>query len=372
MKILYISNYLEQSGYSEAARNYILALDSVGIDVVCRPLYLTGKTHEPNQKLKELQDKSLSGCTHVIQHTLPNYMSFNGNLRNIGLYASETDSFRDSVWASRLNTMDEVWVINEQMKDAAIKSGVKRKISVVPHTLQIEKFQREYKLLKGLQKYKDEEKFIFYFIGEPTRRKNLAAILKAFHTEFDVSEPVELLIKTSGQFEDAEKFCNDLKAGLKLNRTKDEIIVTEQLTDEEMMSLHAHCDCLVAPSYGEAWSIPAFEAMAHGRTPIVTGWGGPCDFLSNKEGWMVHYMLEPAFGMNDSFQDLYTGNELWASIDIPHLKECMRECYSNAGLRKEKSLNGIARAYDFSYENVGNLMKGILNESQCKQSDQGL
>jgi len=38
MKILYIGNYRDGTGYGQAAEDYILSLDSVGANVVCRPL----------------------------------------------------------------------------------------------------------------------------------------------------------------------------------------------------------------------------------------------------------------------------------------------------------------------------------------------
>ncbi len=40
MKVLYIGCYRDHTGWGQAAIDYILAMDSVGIDVVCRPLKL--------------------------------------------------------------------------------------------------------------------------------------------------------------------------------------------------------------------------------------------------------------------------------------------------------------------------------------------
>ena len=36
MKVLYFGHYKEGTGWAQAAIDYILALDSVGVDVVCR------------------------------------------------------------------------------------------------------------------------------------------------------------------------------------------------------------------------------------------------------------------------------------------------------------------------------------------------
>ena len=46
MKILYLGHYKEGTGWSKAAIDYIMALDSVGVDVVCRNIKLTDRTGE--------------------------------------------------------------------------------------------------------------------------------------------------------------------------------------------------------------------------------------------------------------------------------------------------------------------------------------
>ena len=57
MKILYIGHYKEGSGWSNAAINNILALDSIGIDVVCRNIKLTNSENEVPERIKELEQK---------------------------------------------------------------------------------------------------------------------------------------------------------------------------------------------------------------------------------------------------------------------------------------------------------------------------
>ena len=52
MKVLYIGHYREGSGWGQAAIDYILAMDSVGIDVVPRAVNL-------NQRHLQLQERIL-------------------------------------------------------------------------------------------------------------------------------------------------------------------------------------------------------------------------------------------------------------------------------------------------------------------------
>ena len=126
-----------------------------------------------------------------------------------------------------------------------------------------------------------------------------------------------------------------------------------------MLRLHRSCDCFVAPSFGEAWCIPAFDAMCMGNTPIVNHCTGLHEFVNNSNGWLVDNTAEPVFGMTHGFSDLYMGNEDWWNINIRHLRECMRKAYTTD--RSKKRATCFQRREEFSYEKVGNRMKELLD-----------
>lgn len=372
LKPLFLGVYRQPTGYGQAARDYILALDAAGVDVVPRPVFLGQERCGIPERIVELEKKSASGATHVIQHLLPHLYEYAGGVKNIGLFAWETSHFRGSTWAEKLNTLDEAWVINRKQFYASVQSGVNVPIRVVPHATDIRRFERNYPPLEELQA-KLAGAFTFYTIGELVRRKNLAGLLKAFHLEFDPNEPVALVIKASipgkSPMEVAsylEGMTTDIKQGLKLYRDvahyHREHVVTDRLSPEGMMRLHATCDCFVQPSYGEAWSIPAFDAMAMGRTPIVSGNSGFLDWMSPETGWLIECRPEPVFAVMDSFADLYTGAEEWQMPSIDHLRRAMREAFENRELRRQKAEAGIDRAYAFTYENVGNYMRQLLDQ----------
>lgn len=294
-------------------------------------------------------------------------MSYNGMLRNIGLFASETSHFRNTSWAERLDLMDDVWVINQQQVEACANSGVVKIPRVIPHATETDKFQQSYEPLEPLQRLRDDGDFIFYFIGEHVRRKNLMAFVKAFHLEFHTDENVQLLIKTSVPGMDAHRAANKvrddlakIKNAMKLPFYKDELLITERYTEHAMGRLHASCDCFVMPSHGEAWCIPAFDAMGFGKTPIVTNCTGMRDFVNDENGWLVNCRPEPCMGATDTFSDLYVANEDWWSIDINHLRSCMRTAFEERALKEEKALNGIRDAHNYSYEAVGAIMRDAL------------
>tara|TARA_Y100000593_G_scaffold14889_2_gene28752 strand:+ start:5854 stop:6966 length:1113 start_codon:yes stop_codon:yes gene_type:complete len=369
MKVLFIGVYKDGTGWGNAAQNYILALDAAGVDVVPRAIRLNDRNVEVPQRILQLEKKSSKGCTHVIQNVLPHHMEYSGEFeKNIGIYYTETSHFRNSGWAEKLNLMDELWVPNSQMLWSARHSHVKTRIKTVHVPAYIDKYKRQYeKIYLGT-----EDSFVFYFIGEVTRRKNLVALLKAFHLEFTTDERVDLVIKgnlTGMCKEETTKhireMCNQVKTNLKLypdiSDYKQEKIITKYIDNDTMLRFHRSCDCFVAPSFGEAWCIPAFDAMCMGNTPIVNNCTGLPEFVNNDNGWLVDNAEEPVFGMAHGFglSDLYMGNEDWWNINIKHLRKCMRDAYENK--RSDKIASCMERREEFSYKKIGERMKERLN-----------
>jgi len=370
-RILFAGVYREGTGWGTAAIANLRALRSVGLDVVARPIIL-GNNVTPPSDILELEAKSASGCDVVIQHALPHQMDFHGDFRkNIAIYESETSHFRHSNWADRLNTMSECWVPNRQMVDAARTSGVTVPVHVVRHACDTSLYGESHGVLEHLQPFKERGDFLFYFVGENVRRKNLEALIKAFHLTFHPDEPVQLVIKSSvpklSPAEAAEHIrtlCSRVKRDLKLygqNRPyKPEIIITDRLTKRGMIKLHKSCDCFVMPSCGEAWCYPALDAMAMGKTPIVPASTGFLEYLSREEGWLVNTFTTPVIGATDTFGDLFVASETWQTIDVIDLGRCMREAFEKSDLREEKAANGIDKALNFSYTSVGLQMANLL------------
>lgn len=387
MKVLYIGPYKDGTGWAHAAHENILALDAAGIDVVPRPLKLNDVSGEVSPRILELEEKSDKGCDIVIQNCLPHQMDYNGFFsKNIAYYFTETSHFKNSTWAERLNLMDEGWVPCQSVVDASLNSHVSIPLATVPVPAEMEKYQKEYKPL-DIPHLKD--KFVFYTIGEINKRKNLKALIMAFHLEFRPTEPVALVIKGSipgksadFSFEVMSRDANTIKDELKLYKDRSifhpEVFMTQRMSENDIMRLHSMCDCYVSPSFGEGWNMPAFDAMAMGKTPICTNQGGPKDFIYNQYeqyeghgnvglvvqegGWLVDCQPEPVFGMNQGvIRDIYVGNEEWQAINVAELRKTMRFVYENKEEREKRSNDGKDIAYNFSHANVGNMMSELLD-----------
>ena len=359
MKVLYIGNYRDGTGWANACINNILAMDAAGIEVVPRAISFIAEDKNYSQGVKDLEQKynsksDILDCDVVVQHTLPHLYSYDANYKNVGFLAVESTDFKSTNWQKSINLMDELWVPNIQSKEAAVKSGVNIPIRIVPHSLDIEK----YKETDGSKVQELVNTFTFTFVGEFVERKNIKALIKAFHMEFSTKEPVSLLIKTSkADIPEITAYCESIKRGLKLrNRYHNEIVISGMMERKDYISVLGQSDCFVMPSRGEAFCIPGLEAMALG-VPCIYTEGIGMDYCV---GQAVSSRLEPCFGTIDTIPNLDTSETTWREIDIIELCKAMREIYTN----KDKDLKQkcIEKAKKFDHKVIGEKIKELLND----------
>lgn len=371
MKVLYLSPYFDaHSGYAKAAQDEILAMDSVDIDVVPRPLIYSQNRCEVPPRILELEQKSMLGTTHCIQYTLPQHMTFNGRLKkNIGRFEVESSNFRSSSWTSHANCMDELWTVHESQEEVLINSGITSTIKTVAHPINTNRFN-------DLIDTPKNDTFSFYFIGEYSKRKNLEALIRAFHLEFSPQEPVELYIKTHMPGMDVPamgKFFNDMVAKIKtelklyvrrdgtpaIDMYKRENFFIHNMSDEEIRKFHTSNHALVCPSYGEGWCLPVVDAMSCGNPVIATG-------LDTFKNWPICPVMSTTtkvYGMHErTFTDLYTGSQSWEEISLCDLMSNMREVYENSDYRKRLCREGREAVQQYSYTAIGERILKLLED----------
>ena len=128
-----------------------------------------------------------------------------------------------------------------------------------------------------------------------------------------------------------------------------------------MHELHHICDCFVMPSHGEAWCIPAFEAMLFGNTPICSNDGGPKEFIDkdNKNtGSLIDGTRTIPESGDSAFNFIHTGDESWFQPNDIEIKKQMRFYYENS-----KSIDrndGLEKAKQFDYKIIGQKLKETI------------
>ena len=371
MKVLYLGHYREFSGWAKAAIDQILALDSVGVDVVCRSIDLTNNLNKDlPDRIIELEEKSIGNITHCIQHLLPHRIVATKSFKNIAYFVDETIHYKRNMWHDSLNTCDQVLVPNHDMKNN-LTDLLDVKVDYIPHTFDIDKIveiKNSTKISSDMQ-----NRFKFYLIAEFADRKNILSVLKAYFSEFDKKDNTTLFLKVNKFGMPPQQLTEilgnniipDMLRKMRLRKSEAALPsitpVTEKVSEQQIYEIHKMCDCFVMPSHGEAWSIPAFEAMLFGNTPICSNDGGPKEFIDkdNKNtGSLVSGTRMIADSGDSAFNFIHTGEESWFQPNEIEIKKQMRFYYENA-----KSINkdeGLERARQFDYKVIGNKIKETI------------
>lgn len=392
LKLAYISVYKDGTGYANQAVHNMLALEAAGVDVVARAVKFSPTSNTGlAAKVQHLEDKAADDVDVVIQHVLPHQFEYKEGVRNIGMFCWETTHFQRSNWNHCCNLMDEVWVPSTQNIQAAKNSGVTTPMNIFPCACDVERFANKPESLAISQL---KNKCVFYTIGEMTRRKNIIAILRAYYTAFSLRDDVVLVLKVSIPGNTPDETTNIIRSSIEDVKKSMHtyvrhqyyppvICISEFLPDRKLDQLHSACDVFVSASHGEAWGIPAHDAMGFGNPTILSNWGSypelmdqhagkfwqpkankfrPSLGMNNDCGWLIDGQLTPCFGQVDSFPDLYTGDELWFDPNMEHMIYCMQEAYrewQNGSLTK-RGKSAALRAADFSYNKVGKIAKQLL------------
>lgn len=367
IKVLYIGNWMDGTGWGNAGAQAILALDSAGVDVVPRAITFNGFAGRNNvhPRILELQDNSLKNIDVCIQHTLPELYVYNNKFKNIARFESETNDLKYSLWPKYINLLDEAWVPNQQAYIAAISSGVIKPLKIAHHCIDISKYEKVEKVATITEL---NHSFNFCFIGELTSRKNISALLTAFHIEFHPSENVNLFLKlnipgipSEAVVEQINKVNSKVTEGLRIrNKYKDPVIVTGMLPENQLHSIMKQCHCFVCSSNGEAWCIPALEAMALGMRVIYPKDSGISEFAKDT-GFTFNTTETPCTGI-DTLPDLQTAFDTWNTPNINDLCMKMRHAYiayQNVE-KKDWSSHPKIEAARFDYKEIGKKLKELL------------
>lgn len=365
MNVLFIGPYRQSDGWGEAAKDFAHTLLHTKYGITIRPIYMSNSISQHiDDNLAEAEEKVYDDYDIVIQQCLPHYVDYNGQFkRNIASCFIETGNLVYNSWPHRLNTMDEIWISSHTEKRYLIDSGVKSPVKIVPIGINLDKFKvdRDPLDIPGIE----DDDFVFYFIGEYIERKNLKALITAFHLEFHRNEPVQLVIKTglgglqpNSLAERIKKDINEIKATLRLYNTIDhykvETVIFEKLTLKNLHRLHMRGNCFVMPSRGEAICRPLIDALGFGNPAIVTDNTGMMD---NALGGIVRVPSHKTnvYTKNPPLPDLYTGYETWQEISVPKLQQAMRKQFSKG---KRNLKNDEVQRY--SYAHAAKTMEAIL------------
>jgi glycosyltransferase involved in cell wall biosynthesis len=370
VNVCYLGPHRDYSGYGEANRHAIAALDAAGVNVVARLVRYSiessdfGTLGVVTSRLLENQADYKIRILHVTPDQYRKHME--PGKYHIGHFFWETDRVPEAFMRG-INLMDEIWTGSEANADAMRRSGLKDSVDVFicPQAIETD---REFPAGYEIPGFPDNG-FMFYSIFEWIDRKNPEALLNAYWKEFQANEPVGLLIKT--YFKNfALQNKNHIRREIELFKRRANLpayppvyLYLDLMDRRHVSRIHKTGDCFVSAHRGEGWGVPQVEAALAGRPVISTGYGGCHEYFQDAQSAMlVNYTMEPVNGMAHSSQ-WYGSDQKWAEINGDQLQAAMRVMY-NRGHYYDKiaSAGQDLVLKQFNLKTVGQLMAKRLAE----------
>lgn len=366
-------------GWGTACREYVLALDKLGVDVKID----SRGTHVPETDLNT-KNKLRSLIYEPYSSNKPKLLVYHNHPYNIDLEkertrfdhvvlntAWETTKIPGN-WFPAINKFDAVFVPSRHNITALKSSGVTVPVFHVPHGADTRTFRPDnHKMpLTGAA-----GKFVFVSVFDFQHRKNPEGLLKAYWEEFTPEDNVLLVIKThwSGRRGFAglvEKTISQYKErlGITDEKTAPLVLITRTIDKKELIGLYTLGNVFVLPTRGEGVGLPFIEALSSGIPVIATGWGGQMDFLEEGNAFLVDYKLEnPIVSMKKAisrkFHYLFAERgQIWAEPDVTSLRRQMRFAYENSALCKIKGKQGRKDMLHMSWEVAGQALKEAIEK----------
>lgn len=352
MNILVVGPYKEDRFTQEV----ILSLNEVNPNTICRSFDITPNLKTIHPKIIELENKSFSGkCDVLVQCVSPHFMEYHkvGGL-NVGMLNLPTMYYPLNL-AQKISFMDKTIEISE-----------------IPVACNISGY-KQFSKLTELEKL-NKNKFVFYSIGDYTKKSGFTSIIRAYLTEFKFWENVTLVIKAKSKLaspkEVINKFLSDIemtKMGLGLEQCPGITIIGDSPENPDD-NVHATCDCYVGADHGLDWDFYGFDAMCFGKTPILPkNRNGFHHFL--KYGYLYNSDYTQVFASQDQqYQDLYSSSQKWLEPNIEDIETVMRKAFNNEN-RENLSKLGIKAKDNFSYAKVGSLLlKALQDEKESNRN----
>ena len=361
MKIRYISNFTDGTDWSQSAIYNVLALDNAGYDVYCGEIKYSKSNVILDDKIIPLFQKSTEeNCEVTIHHVLPDQYIKHRDTINIGFYPVDS-TISNIVVRKKISLMDKMFVPSYESKVIFEKLGMNIPVEVFKNSLDYER----------VSTFKSKEPtmalqngFNFLFLNEFAKQKNLEDCLRAYYTEFNRFDPINMVIASEKDPESVKSFTAEVKARLKKpERYKEELIYSGNIMQDHRLTLLDQVHALVVSSYAEASSYTAMEAMVMGLPIIYTNGIGVGSYLQEEDHFPVRSSVETCYGATQSLPEMYTCNDKWLKVEVQDLQRAMREVVNLYWMEKEKYVEKTRKiseyAKSFDYRNK-NLVKDII------------
>lgn len=332
--IKYYGAFYDNSGYGEAARYNVKAINELGI-----PIKITNVSFAPQPSLfkedvqffEELSSKDIEYNLCIYHFTPENVPRFleKGKI-NIIHTTWETNKLHPH-WVPICNSVNAILVPSSWNIEVFRNSGVTVPILKFPHIFNVNKFDGV-EPLNAFERFNNTLKF--YSVFQWSERKNPYGLIRTYLSEFNEKDDVVLFLKTyvaNGTKKDALWVIDEIN-NIKSSIVKDvgqnfpKMVALTDIMDEKMLnSLHKSMDVYLAPVRGEGFGMPILDAVLAERNIIATGYSAQMDFLNRDIHSLLNYQLTTVCDMN--WVPWYLSDQYWAEADLSQFAEKLRFYY---------------------------------------------
>ncbi len=355
--------YFNNTGYSIAAQDYILAMLQVKPDADIRVHYMNGKitggvSLNRKQFFTALHKKDPQSPSMNLYHSIPiRYRRPPGTTRHFGFCVFETIN-PPGEWIDMMNNMDGILTASNFNKSIFENNGLKVRVEVVPHCFDSKLFNRN---VKPRGRYRQTT---FVSMGQWKDRKNWKGLIQAWYEAFEERNDVCLLLKTEKPNE-LKKMVRAVKRDFQWkSKTTAPIYCEENPTCdfEEIPRFMKKGDIYISASLGEGFGLAGLHAMALGMPVITTRFGGCLQYAQPDLCTYLEPIRYRRIPIMDRIPQL--SNCIWPQLDTKEIASKMRYVFVNIKERESKAEKAYKIVHEkYTYDVVGKLLLELLELS---------
>jgi GT2 family glycosyltransferase len=332
--------------YSAVSCKILWALDRAGVDLNLGFLEGAERAELADFRINDMKNRGRDRDRPQVLFGPPDMLQCADGSYNIGYVSTPYHRFLPE-WVKEINRLDELWVTSEFQRQAALDSGVKKDISVMPLGVDPDYFH------PGIAGHPLEGRFVF--LAPVCWGPGVASepLLKAFTEEFAGDEKVVLVMNVVSPAPGAEVEQAVEALGLPFDRAPVVFVMDHDIPAYQAGSLYRSADCVVlAGREAEAGTAP-LEALACGVPVVATDWGTMNELIDGSAAFGVESVQvpSPVEGMN------------WADPYYGKLRTALREVYQNSSAARENAVLASRRVRsERSWDMIASMMIARLDD----------
>jgi glycosyltransferase involved in cell wall biosynthesis len=286
LRVAYHGPIHDISGYGTAARAYLNAFRSSGIDLIVVDSSTVKRPQMECEASPPVGGWEGDIDFHLFHGVPPQWKTMGlSPERTVGMTVWETNQVPEA-WLDPIRAVRELWIpcgFNAEVFGPATGG----RVFELPHPTTC----GEPGVRRSFPAIRDHE-FLVYSIFEWQPRKSPIELMETYLRAFQNEEKTVFLVKTNPAARQAAQDAVKLARSLTGSGARIELYC-ETWQEEQIRSLHQRGDCYLSLHRGEGWCYPLFDAACHGTPAVATAYSGPLEYLDPEAHYLVPWRSTP-------------------------------------------------------------------------------